>query len=138
MNVEKTAKARVGKNVIITGASKGIGKGIAEKYASEGYDLFLCSRNEERLLASAEEIIQQNKNAKVFNFAADLTDKTQVKAFGTWLLQQDFSIDILINNAGDFLPGSIYNEEEGLLESMIAANLYSAYALTRVLLPAMM
>jgi short-subunit dehydrogenase len=45
--------------------------------------------------------------------------------------------DILINNAGQFLPGSIHEEEEGILEKMIEVNLYSAYHLTRVLLPAM-
>ena len=89
-------KRQVDKNVIITGAGKGIGKGIAEKYASEGYNLFLCARNEKRLLASAEDIIQKNKNIKVLTFVADLRDKTQVKAFGNWLLEQDFSIDILI------------------------------------------
>ncbi|MEJ7674623.1 MAG: SDR family NAD(P)-dependent oxidoreductase [Chitinophagaceae bacterium] len=45
---------------------------------------------------------------------------------------------MLINNAGQFIPGSIYNEEEGLLEKMININLYAAYNLTRTLLPGMM
>jgi short-subunit dehydrogenase len=45
---------------------------------------------------------------------------------------------VLINNAGQFLPGSVYNEPEGLLEQMMAVNVYSAYQLTRQLLPAMM
>jgi short-subunit dehydrogenase len=46
--------------------------------------------------------------------------------------------DILVNNAGSFVPGSIYNEPDGNLEKMIATNLYSAYHLTRKLLPSMM
>lgn len=126
------------KNVIITGASQGIGKGIAEKFASAGHNLFLCARNEKRLLAAAEDIAQKNKDINVRTFVADLKDKMQARSFGAWLLQQNFFIDILINNAGDFLPGSIYNEPDGTLENMIEINLYSAYHLTRMLLPKMM
>ncbi|MEO6453006.1 MAG: SDR family oxidoreductase [Ginsengibacter sp.] len=138
MNSENKLKEQVGKNIIITGAGRGIGKGLAEKYASKGYNLFLCSRSEKTLLKSAEEIRQKNKNSMVLTYAADLKDKSQAQAFGRWILEKDFSIDILINNAGDFLPGSIYNEEDGVLENMIEINLYSAYHLTRALLPKMM
>ncbi len=138
MNGENIINEYPQKNVIITGGSKGIGKGLAEKYASQDYNLCLCARNEKGLLQCAEDIIQKNKSIKVLTFAADLRDKIQVKSFGQWILQQEFSIDILINNAGDFLPGSIYNEEEGHLEKMMEINLYSAYHLTRVLLPKMM
>ena len=51
---------------------------------------------------------------------------------------QNIAIDILINNAGQFIPGSIYNEEDGTLEKMMDINLFSAYHLTRALLPEMM
>ena len=56
--------------------------------------------------------------------------------FGVWSLESGVP-DILINNAGQFIPGSIHNEEEGILEQMIEVNLYSAYHLTRTVLPAM-
>ncbi|RYZ34365.1 MAG: SDR family NAD(P)-dependent oxidoreductase, partial [Sphingobacteriales bacterium] len=46
--------------------------------------------------------------------------------------------DILVNNTGTYLPGSVHNEAEGSLETLMATNLYSAYHLTRALLPAMM
>ncbi len=138
MDTEKTTRGERNKNIIITGSSMGIGKGIAEKYASEGYNLYLCSRNEKRLLAAAEDIAGKSKNNNIKTFVADLSDKMGAKAFGNWLLMQNFVIDILVNNAGDFLPGSIYTEEEGVLEKMIEVNLYSAYHLTRTLLPKMM
>ena len=48
------------------------------------------------------------------------------------------AVDVLINNAGQFLPGSIHDEAEGTLEQLIEVNLYSAYHLTRALLPGMM
>jgi short-subunit dehydrogenase len=47
-------------------------------------------------------------------------------------------VDILINNAGFFEPGNVHDEADGVLERTMAVNLYSAYHLTRILLPAMM
>lgn len=125
-------------NVIITGASKGIGKAIADKFAAQGYNLVLCSKNETRLLQAVEDIRQKNKDCKILFYPANLRNKDQTKAFGKWILDQKITIDILVNNAGDFTPGNIYDEEEGLLENMIEVNLYSAYHLTRDLLPEMM
>ena len=124
-------------NIVITGASKGIGKAIAVKFASEKNNIFICSRNESELSATAREI---NKNGigNVKYFAADLTDKESILKFSDWTLSQCESVDVLVNNAGDFIPGSVYNEEEGTLEKMLNVNLLSAYHLTRALLPAMM
>jgi short-subunit dehydrogenase len=82
--------------------------------------------------------LNEKYNNSVKCFAADLTDKKDVLKFADWLLKQNGGKDVLVNNAGDFLPGSIYNEEEGTLEKMISVNLFSAYYLTRALLPAMM
>jgi len=59
-------------------------------------------------------------------------------AFGKWINEQVTAVDILVNNAGQFLPGSVHNEPDGILEQMIQTNLYSAYHLTKTLLPAMM
>ena len=70
-------------------------------------------------------------------FAADLSEKASVEKFAAWLSGQKVTADILINNAGLFIPGSVYNEAEGTLERMIAVNLYSAYYVTRALLPPM-
>ena len=58
-------------------------------------------------------------------------------AFADWFFEHG-TPGIPINNAGQFLPGRVHNEPEGLLEQMISANLYSDYHLTRALLPAMM
>lgn len=124
-------------NVVITGASKGIGKAIANAFAAEGATLYLCARNGELLEATVTELKTNYPAATVFAKTADLADKTAVLNFTNWCLELGVP-DILINNAGVFLPGSVYNEDEGNLEKMIAINLYSAYHLTRNLLPAMM
>jgi short-subunit dehydrogenase len=124
-------------NIVITGASKGMGKAIAEKFASSKNHLFICSRNEMPLAKTAEEI-SKKYGGVVKYFAADLSEKYGVQAFYNWLSEQNIDVDILINNAGEFIPGSIFNEEEGTLEKMINVNLFSAYHLTRKLLPRMM
>lgn len=123
--------------VIITGASKGIGRAIAEKFAAGGHELFLCARNEVDLYNTLAELQTAWPDAGISARPADLADPAQVKDFANWCLERAVP-DVLINNAGQFLPGSIHSEEEGLLEQMIAVNMYSAYHLSRAILPKMM
>jgi short-subunit dehydrogenase len=125
-------------NIVITGASKGMGKALAVKFAFGGNSIYICARNENELANAAKEIKERNHAAAVEYFAADLSEKTSAAKFTDWLSAQKVTPDILINNAGLFIPGSIYNEEGGTLERMIAVNLYSAYYVTRALLPSMM
>ena|ERR1022692_3315828 len=128
----------LGGNIIITGASRGFGKAIAGKFAGNGYHLYITSRNEAALYKAMGELQTKYPNANIRAKAFDLSIKDQAKAFGQWILSLDISVDILVNNAGAFLPGNIYDEEEKTLEEMIGTNLYSAYHLTRALLPKMM
>lgn len=123
-------------NVVITGASKGIGKAIATIFAANGYDLYLCSRNEVALYKAVEELQTRFQAVTVKAHAFDLSK--QAKAFGQWILDAGVVPDIVVNNAGLFEPGNVYDEPEGTLESQIETNLYSAYHLTRTLLPKMM
>lgn len=123
-------------NVIITGASKGLGKAIAEKYSEAGNHLIICSRNEEALLRTKDELLQKNSDCEVEVMAIDLRKKENTIAFGNFCLQFG-TPSILINNAGSFSPGGIHTEKDGVLEKMIEVNLYSAYHLTRILLPKM-
>lgn len=122
-------------NVVITGASRGIGRAIAEEFASHGHNLFLCGRDETTLKSTMEATMARYPGVKVKAKARDLSIKEEAQAFGKWIIDNGYPIDILVNNAGQFIPGSIYNEEDGVLEQMISVNLYSAYHLTRVLVP---
>lgn len=124
-------------NVIITGASKGIGKAIATQFAASGNNLFLCSRGEKSLYDTVAELQLLYPNATISGMPADMAEKTAIDAFADWCLQKG-TPDILVNNAGYFIPGSIHNEAEGTLEAMLQSNLFSAYHLTRKLIPAMM
>ncbi len=124
-------------NIVITGASKGLGKAIATKFAARGNTLFLGARNEDLLLKTGEDLKFNFPQCSIYTKAVDVSNKEQLIDFGIWVLSHG-TPTIIVNNAGQFLPGSVHNEEEGLLEKMIATNLYSAYHLTRLLLPPMM
>jgi short-subunit dehydrogenase len=125
-------------NVVITGATKGIGRAIAEKFAEAGNTIIGCARNEMDLYKMADELQTNYPGCAVKAKPVDMSDTNEVKQFGKWIIDKGLVPDILINNAGSFIHGSVYNEEEGTLEKMIEVNLYSAYHLTRAMLPAMM
>lgn len=125
-------------NAVITGASKGIGKAIAERLAKEGFNIALCARNAATLEATAAHIRQLAPNVQVLALPVDISDKQQVLSFAAKVKAAFPVVDILVNNAGLFVPGALHQEEEGLLENLVATNVYSAYHLTRQLLPAMM
>lgn len=124
-------------NAVITGASRGIGKATARIFALNGYDLYLCSRNEENLFQAIEEIKKDFPNISVDGKAFDLGNKQQAQLFGEWANANADTVDVLVNNAGNFIQGNVSDEPDGALEEMISVNLYSAYHLTRILLPKM-
>jgi len=123
--------------VVITGASQGLGKCMAEHFAKDGHDLFLCSRNMDKLQAWQAKLMADHK-VQITSFNFDLSIEEEVKKFAAQVLAATDHIDILINNAGTYEPGSTYNEPEGQLAKVMDLNLFSAYHLTRALLPGMM
>lgn len=125
-------------NIVITGGSKGFGKAIAVRFASEGHNLYLCSRNAVALYNAVDDLLTQYPEITVKAKPYNLSIKQQAQEFGAWIIGLGIKVDVLVNNAGLFLPGGVHNEADGVLEKMIEVNLYSAYHLSRVLLPGMM
>ena len=121
-------------NVIITGGTKGIGRAIAENLAKRGYNLCICSRNQEDLNETKTALISINKKITIHIMRVDVADKNEIIDFGAFCLNVFDRVDVLVNNAGLFLPGIVHEEEDGALEKMIETNLYSAYHLTRCLI----
>lgn len=125
------------KLIVVTGGSQGIGRAIIEKFAAEGFDAVTCARHEADLRAMKTEIEEMHIGAKVDFRKADLARKKDAISFAEYVLSLKRPVDVLVNNAGYFVPGDISTEPEGNLESMIEANLYSAYHTTRGLVPGM-
>lgn len=124
-------------NAVITGASRGIGLSIAKAFAAQGYNLYLTARNEKALLQQVEALSSAFPKISIHAKAVDLGIKEQAIDFGKWIIDNVDIINVLINNAGTFTPGNISDEPDGALEGMLSVNLYSAYHLTRALLPKM-
>lgn len=125
------------KLIAVTGGSQGIGRAIIEKFAAEGFDAVTCARHEADLLRLKQEIEKAHSGSTVFFTQADLSLKAGARAFAQYVLSLGRPVDVLVNNAGYFVPGDISTEPDGNLESMIEANLYSAYHTTRGLIEEM-
>lgn len=119
---------------VISGATKGIGRAIAEKFASQNYPIAVCARNEKDLEELKSLIVNKYK-VKCFTKKIDMSVKSEVLEFGKAIEELNMPVSVLVNNAGVFMPGKIIDEPEGALETQIDTNLYSAYYLTRSLLP---
>ena len=124
-------------NVVITGASQGIGLAIAAAFANAGYTLCLCSKTKANMDAAGNSLASKYPNAIIHFTDADLSQKEQCVKFANWCLEKG-TPSILVNNAGYFSPGNIQDEADDALEQQMAVNLYSAYHTTRALLPAML
>jgi len=123
---------------VVTGASKGIGRAIAERFIREGSHLALCARHAGDLQTTRMELQALQPESCILTVACDLSVAEGVQAFAD-AIRETFGVpDVLVNNAGRFLPGELHREEESTLEAMLNTNLYSAYRLTRALLPGMM
>jgi len=94
-----------GKTALVTGASEGIGKGIARAFAREGVDVAICARRKDKLEAAAAEIAKES-GRKIVPIAADLTKDADAKNFVEKAHQALGRVDILVNNAGS-APGGI-------------------------------
>lgn len=122
---------------VITGASKGIGKAIAEKLLQKKFDIAICARSSDVLEHVREEWEHLYPQSRIMTATVDMQQQTEVKQFARAILEHFGHVDILVNNAGFFYPGKLADEAETQLESMMATNLFGAYYLTRELLPSM-
>ncbi len=125
------------KTVLITGITKGIGRALAELFAEKGFNIAGCARNEKELNAFKAELWNKYENQRFLLASVDVSDKIAVQAFASDVLEEFENIDVLINNAGVFIPGSILTEEDGIFEQQVNTNLASAYHLTREIVPGM-
>lgn len=120
---------------VITGATKGIGRAIAEKLLQQGFDVAVCARSTNQLRDLHDEWERKYPGCKVFMQNVDVSKKEQVKDFAKNIINNFRKIEILVNNAGLFFPGNLATEADDQLENLMATNLFSAYHLTRALLP---
>lgn len=125
------------KLIVVSGGTKGIGRAIVEEFVAKGFDAVVCARKVEELTKVKNELEKKYPGVTIFVQATDMAVKEQVKAFADYVTSLQRPVTVLVNNAGYFVPGEIATEEEGALEKMMEANVYSAYHLTRGLVASM-
>ena len=123
-------------NIIITGGSRGMGKAMAFEFAKTSSHIILCARNVDHLQKTKAEIVDKFPTCTIDVFSADLSVKKEVEEFADFCLSK-FTPDILINNAGIYTPGNTMDASEEDFNNMMNLNFFSAYYLTKKLLPSM-
>jgi len=119
------------KVVIITGASSGIGKALAEKYAAEGWNLVLAARRNERLQELKEKIAQ----AEVLTVKTDVTVEGDCKNLVEKAVERFGKIDVLINNAGISMRALFNNTEMEVLHRLMNVNYWGTVNCTKYAMP---
>ena len=117
--------------VVITGASSGIGKALAEKYASEGWSLVLAARRIERLLAMEKEL----KNVEVLSVKTDITLESDCKNLIEKAIEKFGRIDVLINNAGISMRALFENVDLKVLRRVMDVNFWGTVYCSKYALP---
>ena len=123
------------KTVIVTGASRGIGRSTALSLAHEGAQVALLSRDQAALEEVASEVTRAGGRALVF--PVDFADSSSVPALASSLLAQLESVHALVNNAGTFLEQDLAEMTDDELRHVLDVNLMAPFVLTRELLPAL-
>jgi len=114
---------------VITGATKGIGKAIAIKLWEQGYDLVLVARNINDLKEFRETLLSVERNISIY--AVDCSIKEEVYNFLNAVEKEFDSMDVLVNNVGAFIPGSILDEDDEAFERQQNINVNAAYYLSK-------
>jgi 3-oxoacyl-[acyl-carrier protein] reductase len=119
-----------GKNVLITGASRGIGKGIAETFASHGANVaFTYSSSEQPALDLQDEL--SNKGVKARAYKSNAADFQATQDLVAEVLKDFESIDVLINNAGITKDNLLMRISEEDFDKVIEVNLKSVFNMTK-------
>jgi short-subunit dehydrogenase len=120
--------------VLITGASSGIGMGLAKLFAADGSDLVLVARREDRLNELAEELKSEH-GIEVLVLPKDLSKKTSPKEIFNHLKKEKIEIDVLVNNAGFGSRGTVSELDTDLQVDMVQVNAAALTHLTSLFLP---
>lgn len=121
-NKNKMSNSIQGRNVLITGATKGIGKSIAYALAKEGCNLMLSARTTQALADLQKELSSLYPAIQIQYMATDCGDMDQVKKLAAEALAHFNQIDILVNNVGVFIPSGFLDEAAESFANHMAVN----------------
>lgn len=118
-------------NVLITGATSGIGYELAKIFAKNRYNLILCARNKDKL-EEIKENISDEYRVDVHIFQKDLSKEQEARELYSEIINNDIIVDILINNAGAGYVGKFIDEEYDRDKNIMGLNMNAVTYLTKV------
>ena len=125
-----------GRNAIITGASQGLGKVIAEHFVRAGANVLLCARSKPELAAARSELAQLTPAQKVLAHVCDVSDETQVNDVVEYALAEFGTVEVLVANAGVYGPmGPTETVDLDEWRQALEINLFGLLLPARALIP---
>lgn len=125
-----------GKVALVTGASKGIGKAIAEALAAEGVNLAICARDH-ALLQQVAAALHEQTDVQVLPVSTDLSALEGVRTFAREAMNRFGTVDILVNNAGAIRAGSLLAKPDEDWQADWSLKVFGYMRLARELFPVM-
>ena len=118
-------------NAIVTGATKGMGRAVVMHLADNNYNVALCARNEKELNTFLDELNETYPHLRFYGLSADMENSSDVHDFALFAHKNLGNTDVLINNAGLFLPSELLKEEETSLERQMKVNVFAPHYLCK-------
>jgi len=132
MEKERGSGRLSGRAALITGASRGIGRAIAVRYAEEGADLFLTATNRDKLEETRK--LAAAHGGKVALHLADVSERSAVAAMVGEAVKTLGRIDVLVNNAGVYKAARLVDYEPEDFDRIMKVNLYGAFHVMQLVL----
>jgi 3-oxoacyl-[acyl-carrier protein] reductase len=133
MNNEKLS----GKVALITGAGRGIGRAIAERFSKEGAKIVINYNRSKKEAENLEENIRKN-NRDVLSVKADISNAEEVRLMVKEIIKKFSRIDILVNNAGILIPANFFETTENTLDKTLDINIKGAFLCCKEVVPIML
>ncbi|NHN48508.1 SDR family oxidoreductase [Halostella sp. JP-L12] len=119
-----------GETAIVTGASSGIGKVIAERFADDGVDVVVCSRDIDNVEPVADGIQESERPGEALAVECDVTDRDAVEALVDATVEEFGGLDVLVNNAGASFMANFDDISPNGWETIVDINLTGTYHCT--------
>ncbi|UWG46749.1 Short-chain alcohol dehydrogenase [Halanaeroarchaeum sp. HSR-CO] len=121
-----------GRTAIVTGASSGIGRTIAEQFAADGANVVVCSREQENVDPVAEDIAESDRPGEAVAVECDVMDRTAVEALVETTVDAFGGLDILVNNAGASFMAPFEDISENGWKTIVDINLHGTFHASQV------
>ena len=118
-------------NAIVTGATKGMGRAIVMELAANNYNITFCARDENQVEAFLDELRKGYPHLHFFGMRADLENSSDVNGFAEFAARNFGQVDVLINNAGLYIPSELMNEDERCLQRQMQVNVFAPHFLSK-------